>query len=89
MQSKAEITVRERLANNGRNTANSNAGIRVGSDLHLCEMLIAEIDRQRTIIQVVADNLGCGPENLVVWSGKAKAALLELDNLQQSKTGQQ
>ena len=85
MQSKAEITVRHRLENNGRNTANNNAGIKVGSDLHLMEMLIGEIDRQRTIIQVVADNLGCGPENLVAWSGKAKAALLELDTLQQSQ----
>jgi hypothetical protein len=44
---KAEERVRERLANNGRNPANNNAGIRVGSDLHLCEMLLAELDSER------------------------------------------
>lgn len=47
MPSNAETKVRERLANNGRNAANKNAGIRVGSDLHLCEMLLVEIDELR------------------------------------------
>lgn len=41
MSSKAETTARERLK------AAGNMGIRVGSDLHLCEMLLAEIDRLR------------------------------------------
>lgn len=46
--SKAETDARDRLANNGRNPTNKNAGIRVGSDLHLCEMLLAEIDALRS-----------------------------------------
>jgi hypothetical protein len=45
--SKAETRARELLANNGRNTANSNEGIRVGSHLHLCEMLLADINTLR------------------------------------------
>lgn len=44
---RAEELVRARLANNGRNPENKNAGIRVGSDLHLCEMLLKEIDELR------------------------------------------
>lgn len=51
--SQAEQRARNRLANNGRNTDNSNAGIRVGSDLHLCEMLLAEIDWLRDELQAV------------------------------------
>lgn len=47
---KAEMLVRERLTNNGRNPANGNAGIRVGSDLHLMEMLIQEIDDLRAVV---------------------------------------
>lgn len=43
----AEAIARKRLENNGRNTANNNAGILLGSDLHLCEMLLAEIDKLR------------------------------------------
>lgn len=45
--SNVEAKVRERLANNGRNLANNNAGIRVGSDLHLCEMLLKDIEGMR------------------------------------------
>jgi len=47
MPSQIETKVRERLAANGRNPANSNAGIRVGSDLHLCEMLLKELESER------------------------------------------
>ena len=35
---------RDLLANNGRNSANNNEGIRTGSPLHVCEMLLAERD---------------------------------------------
>jgi hypothetical protein len=48
----AERKVRGRLANNGRNPANNNRGILVGSDLHLCEMLLAELDRVRAALAV-------------------------------------
>ena len=51
MPSNAETKVRERLANNGRNPANKNAGIRVGSALHLCEMLLAEMDELRKTLR--------------------------------------
>lgn len=47
MPSNAETEARKRLANNGRNPDNHRAGIRVGSDLHLCEMLLAEMDEMR------------------------------------------
>ncbi len=50
MKITATTMVRERLANNGRNPANANAGIPVGSDLHLCEMLLNEVDRLRAVI---------------------------------------
>lgn len=52
---KAEETARARLANNGRNPANNNAGIRVGSDLHLCEMLLREIDTLRAALNEKPD----------------------------------
>lgn len=42
--SKVEIQLRAKLANNGRTAANDRAGIRVGSDLHLAEMLLKERD---------------------------------------------
>jgi len=42
-----------------------------------------EIERLHATIRTVADNLGCGPANIVEWSAKAKAGLLELDRLQQ------
>lgn len=41
--SDVETQVRARLANNGHNPLNKNGGIPTGSDLHLCEMLLAEI----------------------------------------------
>lgn len=44
---KAIKTVRERLANNGRNPANHNAGIPVSGNLHLCEILLKALDRAR------------------------------------------
>lgn len=50
MPSNAEKQARERLANNGRNPANKNAGILTGSDLHLCEMLLAQLDRWRAAL---------------------------------------
>lgn len=52
---KAEETVRARLANNGRNPANNNAGIRVGSDLHLCEMLLRSLDTARAALNEKPD----------------------------------
>lgn len=42
--SQAETQLRAKLARNGRNPENKNAGIRVGSDLHLAEMILAERD---------------------------------------------
>lgn len=54
MVSEAETKARERLANNGRNAANASRGIAVGSDLHLCEMLLKEIDFQRDALQKIA-----------------------------------
>lgn len=53
--SDGEDKARERLANNGRNPANLNAGIRVGSDLHVCEMLLKEIERQRDALRKIAN----------------------------------
>lgn len=50
MPSQTEIQARERLASNGRNPANNNAGIRVGSDLHLCEMLLSDIEALRAVL---------------------------------------
>ena len=47
MMSKAERVARERLMNNGRNPANKNAGVPTGSDLHLCEMILSELDAIR------------------------------------------
>lgn len=47
MPSCAENTARLRLANNGRNAMNDNQGIRTGSHLHLCEMLLADLDVMR------------------------------------------
>jgi hypothetical protein len=55
MFEQVEKAVRARLANNGRNPANNNAGIRVGSDLHLCEILLAEIDRLKAIVELWQD----------------------------------
>lgn len=49
-----EVLARERLANNGRNPANNNAGIRTGSDLHLCEMLIGQLDQARAAFTELA-----------------------------------
>lgn len=54
MPSKAELKVRERLAKNGRNAANNNAGIRTGGDLHLCEMLLADLDQARADLRRLA-----------------------------------
>jgi len=48
---KAEMVVRDRLAKNGRNVTNNNQGIPVGSDLHLMEMLIKEIDTLRAALR--------------------------------------
>lgn len=53
--SEAEKKARERLANNGRNPANNNAGIQVGDDLHLCEMLLSEIERMQAALKPFAD----------------------------------
>ena len=47
VRSPAELKAMTRLSNNGRNAENNFAGIPTGSDLHLCEMLIAEIDAHR------------------------------------------
>lgn len=62
---------RERLANNGRNPANKNAGIRVGSDLHICQELLAEIDRLRELVTYLLDNNPCrhtpSPPNYLQW----------------------
>lgn len=44
MSSRAETTARERLKAAGNMPPN---GIKVGSDLHLCEMLLAELDGER------------------------------------------
>lgn len=49
--SKAETRVRELTARNGRNEANSNAGIPTGSPLHLAEMLLAQIDTARAAMK--------------------------------------
>lgn len=46
----AEQTARKRLADNGRNPANNHAGVRVGSDLHLCEMLLNKIEYARALL---------------------------------------
>ena len=51
MPSQIESKVRERLASNGRNPANNNAGIRTGSDLHYCEMLLAELTILRNALE--------------------------------------
>jgi hypothetical protein len=48
----AEYNLRERLANNGRNPANKNQGIRVGSDLHFCEMLIKQLEGVRKALEL-------------------------------------
>lgn len=48
----AECTARERLANNGRNPANKNEGIRTGSDLHFCEILIKQLDGVRKALEL-------------------------------------
>lgn len=61
--SKAEQQIRERLANNGRNTANNNAGIRVGSDLHLCEVLLAQINQARAALQSGSLSQLSGPDD--------------------------
>lgn len=63
-QSKAEKMARERLARNGRNDANSQAGVRVGSDLHLCEMLLAELDEAR---QLIADTRAATALEIAEW----------------------
>jgi hypothetical protein len=55
--SKAEDIARARLANNGRNPANNNAGIRTGGDLHLCEMLLAEMDKMRAALREMNEAL--------------------------------
>lgn len=57
MISKAEIEARDRLAGNGRTPVNNNAGIRVGSDLHLCEMLLAELDDARKLLSQAVDHM--------------------------------
>lgn len=67
--SKAEQDARARLANNGRNPANKNAGIRVGGDLHLCEMLLAELDAARARLAALSapegewQNIETAPRN--------------------------
>lgn len=48
----AEREARKRLAKNGRNPANKNAGIATGSDLHLCEMLISQLDGVRKALEL-------------------------------------
>lgn len=42
--SEAARKLRIRMANNGRNPANGNMGIRVGSDLHLAEIILSQRD---------------------------------------------
>lgn len=54
-----------------------------GKSMALCEEAANEIIRLRGIIQTVANNIACGPDNIVEWSEKVKAALTELDRLQQ------
>lgn len=47
----AEKSVRARLAKNGRNPANNNAGIPTGSDLHMLEIMVREIDKLRDLLK--------------------------------------
>lgn len=47
----AAAITRNRLAANGRNPENKNAGIRTGSDLHLAEMLLKERDDLLALVQ--------------------------------------
>lgn len=54
VRNEAERKVRARLENNGRNPTNQNAGIRVGSELHLFEMLLAELDIARIHLRRLA-----------------------------------
>jgi hypothetical protein len=49
--SRAEKMARERLANNGRNNSNNRRGIPVNSDLHLCEMILKELDQTRDALR--------------------------------------
>lgn len=44
---KAEKQLRELLVNNGRNAANNREGIKVGSPLHLAEMMLIQIEQAR------------------------------------------
>lgn len=50
----AEKLARERLKKNGRNPANNNRGIATASDLHLCEMLLSQLDGVRKALELRA-----------------------------------
>lgn len=79
MPSAAETKARELLANNGRNPANKNAGIRVGSPLHLCEMLLAELAEARKTMEWARPYV----ETCAEGDDRASAALRGIDALLQ------
>lgn len=81
MPSSAEIKARELLADNGRNRANHSAGIRVGSPLHLCEMLLAELDETRKTLKLARPYVeSCAEPN---GKDNASAVLRDIDVLLQ------